>query len=56
MEHLIEEADVVYGRPRFAAVLNLEREALRQALPFPVVIFLTDDSMDRLGNAAPDFF
>ena len=56
LEHLIEaEADST-GRPPFAVALNVEREALRDAFPVPLILFLTDYAMDRLDLAAPDFF
>lgn len=57
MEHLIEaEADQRTRRTPFASALNLERDGLRQALPAPLLILLTDHAMDRLDLMAPDFF
>ena len=56
MEHLIEAEAHESGRPPFAAALNAERDALPQALPVPLILFLTDHAMDRLDLAAPDFF
>jgi tetratricopeptide (TPR) repeat protein len=56
MEHLIEAEAGPEGRPPFAAALNLERDALRTSFPLPLLIFLSDHSMDRLDIAAPDFF
>ena len=56
LEHLVEAEAREAGRPPFAAALNLERDALPQALPVPLILFLTDHAMDRLDLAAPDFF
>jgi tetratricopeptide (TPR) repeat protein len=56
LEHLVEAEVRQSGRPPFAAALNLERDALPQAVPVPLVLFLTDYAMDRLDLAAPDFF
>ena len=56
LEHLIEAEAGEAGRPPFAAALNVERDALRVALPLPLILFLTDHAMDRLDLTAPDFF
>ncbi len=56
LEHLVEAEARQAGRPPFAAALNLERDALPQAIPVPLILFLTDHAMDRLDLAAPDFF
>jgi tetratricopeptide (TPR) repeat protein len=56
LEHLIEAEASRTGRPPFAAALNLERDALPQIVPVPLVLFLADYAMDRLDLAAPDFF
>ena len=56
MEYLIEAEAQKSGRPPLAAALNAERDALPQALPVPLILFLTDHAMDRLDLAAPDFF
>jgi len=57
MEHLIDARSAgITARPPFAAALNAERDLLRQALPVPVIFFLTDLAMDRLDMNAPDFF
>jgi tetratricopeptide (TPR) repeat protein len=55
MEHLIETTTPT-GRPAFAAALNAERDLLRNGLPMPVLLFMTDLAMDRLDINAPDFF
>ncbi len=55
MEHLIETTTPA-GRPAFAAALNAERDLLRNGLPLPILLFMTDLAMDRLDLNAPDFF
>lgn len=55
MEHLVDVTTPI-GRPAFAAALNAERDLLRNGLPMPVLLFMTDLAMDRLDINAPDFF
>lgn len=56
LEHLIEATPARGTRPTFAAALNAERDLLRNGLPVPVMLFMTDLAMDRLDLNAPDFF
>jgi tetratricopeptide (TPR) repeat protein len=42
--------------PTFVASLNLERDAISLGYPVPLTLWLTDYAMDRLAEAAVDFW